>query len=161
MALFPSNPQEARLDATDIRIILALRENARLPVAELARHVGLSPQSVADRMRRLEYDQVIVAYKAELNLAVLGYNTQVLLRIRPAPGSTDQARQLIEASPQILACYRVTDENCFVALMVARGARDLEDTMEPFIPYAQTSASMILKKLDLPDVARLIEREQH
>jgi len=42
------------LDTVDRTIISALRANARIPYADLARLVGLSGPSVADRVKRLE-----------------------------------------------------------------------------------------------------------
>lgn len=49
-----------RLDRTEAAILRELAADARIPLAELARRVGLSAPSVADRVRRLE-DVGIVA----------------------------------------------------------------------------------------------------
>ena len=43
-----------KLDATDIRILRALQQNARLTVKELAARVNLSPSPTFERQKRLE-----------------------------------------------------------------------------------------------------------
>ena len=57
------------LDALDQTLLNELRENARCPVALLARKVGLSRTAVQARMARLERDQVIVGYGVRSGVA--------------------------------------------------------------------------------------------
>ena len=52
------------LDAMDHRILAELTQNARIPVAELARKVGLSKTPVALRIRHLEEIGLITGYRA-------------------------------------------------------------------------------------------------
>jgi DNA-binding Lrp family transcriptional regulator len=50
------------IDAIDQTLLSELRENARCPVALLARKVGLSRTAVQARIERLERDKVITGY---------------------------------------------------------------------------------------------------
>ena len=54
------------VDAVDRRLIALLRGNARMPVVELARRLGVSRATVQNRMRRLEREGVIRGYTVEL-----------------------------------------------------------------------------------------------
>ncbi|MEP5763612.1 MAG: Lrp/AsnC family transcriptional regulator [Halieaceae bacterium] len=54
------------LDSTDRALLAQLRQNARLPVVELARQLGVSRATVQNRMRRLEQDGVILGYTVKL-----------------------------------------------------------------------------------------------
>ena len=47
------------LDATDHALLALLRDNAREPVAALARRLGLSRTTVQSRLERLERQRVI------------------------------------------------------------------------------------------------------
>lgn len=49
------------------RILTALLEDGRLSNAELARRIGLSPPSIAERVRRLEDRGVITGYGARVD----------------------------------------------------------------------------------------------
>ncbi|TIT50747.1 MAG: winged helix-turn-helix transcriptional regulator, partial [Mesorhizobium sp.] len=55
------------LDAADMKILRLLEEDARISTAELARSVGLSAPSVAERLKRLQENGVIEAYSVRIN----------------------------------------------------------------------------------------------
>jgi Lrp/AsnC family leucine-responsive transcriptional regulator len=57
---------------TDRRLLSLLQRDGRLPVAELARRVHLSPTPCLERVRRLERDGYIRGYAADLDPARLG-----------------------------------------------------------------------------------------
>jgi Lrp/AsnC family leucine-responsive transcriptional regulator len=52
-----------RVDEIDWAIIVALQENARLSMAALGREVGLSAPAATERVRRLEQQKIIRAYR--------------------------------------------------------------------------------------------------
>jgi DNA-binding Lrp family transcriptional regulator len=54
------------MDAIDMQLIAALRENARASTAQLAREVGRSRTSVQSRIERLEHEGVILGYGVRL-----------------------------------------------------------------------------------------------
>lgn len=55
------------IDDTDRRLIAALRENARLPSAVLARRLGISRGTVQNRLDRLAEDGVILGFTVRLS----------------------------------------------------------------------------------------------
>lgn len=72
------------LDATNRRLLAELQANARLTLAELGRRVGLSSPAVTERLARLEREEVILGYHAQLNPRVLGLSLSAVIRVRPA-----------------------------------------------------------------------------
>ena len=50
------------MDSTDLQLIALLRQNARAPVAELAQRLRVSRGTVANRIRKLEDEGVLVGY---------------------------------------------------------------------------------------------------
>lgn len=50
------------VDKIDRRLLALLRQNARMPISELARAVSLSPAPVSRRLQRLERDGIIKGY---------------------------------------------------------------------------------------------------
>lgn len=56
-----------QLDNLDRRLIDALRENARAPIAKLARQLGLSRTTVQSRLERLEASGVITGYTVRVS----------------------------------------------------------------------------------------------
>lgn len=57
------------MDETDRRLIGLLRRDARQSAAEIAKTLGVSRATVANRLRRLEADGVIRGYRVELGEA--------------------------------------------------------------------------------------------
>src|SRR6188768_2411553 len=69
------------LDPTDRRLVLALSRDGRRAAADLAKELGLSRQSVTDRIRDLERRGVIRGYRADVDPAALGLGVRAHLRL--------------------------------------------------------------------------------
>lgn len=101
------------LDSTDHKILAALTDNARIPVTELARKVGLSKTPVAARLKALEESGVITGYRASLSPIKLGLTHVSFLEVR----LTDTRQKALEEFNA--AVRRVSEiEECY---MIAGG----------------------------------------
>src|ERR1039457_1828356 len=102
----------ALLDATGIKLLSVLQENARLSYAELGRRIGLSPAATAERLKRLEDAGVITGYRVDIDREALGLPILAVIRMscdgaryRPflkaviAGGEAVAASGVIEQSP--------------------------------------------------------------
>jgi len=135
--------ESADLDAVDNRILALLLKDARTPVAEIARKVGMSSPSVSERIRRLEERGTIEGYAVKLNPAAFGLPLAAWLRIRPVPGQLGTVAEIIKTIPEIALCDRVTGEDCFIARVHVRSVADLERVIDRIIPHAMTNTSII------------------
>lgn len=135
--------ESGALDAVDRRLLEALVADARTPVAELARAVGLSPPSVAERLRRLEEAGVIQGYSARIDPKALGLPLAAWLRVRPLPGELHRVVEILRGVPAIVECDRITGEDCFLARAHVRSVEELERLIDRIIPHAMTSTSIV------------------
>jgi Lrp/AsnC family leucine-responsive transcriptional regulator len=135
--------QSIELDESDRRLIEALDRNARTSTADLARTIGLSPQSTSDRVKRLEDLGVIAGFTVHLDPTALGLGIGAYIRVRPAMGELQRVSKLIEEIPEIVECDRVTGEDCFVAKVFVPRVDDLERVIDRLLPFAQTNTSII------------------
>src|ERR1039458_4655566 len=71
----------ALLDATGIKLLSVLQENARLSYAELGRRIGLSPAATAERLKRLEDAGVITGYRVDIDREALGLPILAIIRM--------------------------------------------------------------------------------
>jgi Lrp/AsnC family leucine-responsive transcriptional regulator len=131
------------LDTTDARLLAELQENARLTHAELGRRVSLSPPAVAERLRRLEGDGVVTAYRAEVDPRTLGYTLGVIMRIRPSARQLHKVAELARETREVVECHRITGEDCFFMRLNLRDVEHLEEVLDRFILYGQTTTSII------------------
>jgi Lrp/AsnC family leucine-responsive transcriptional regulator len=131
------------LDPTNRSILLELQSDARLSLAELGRRVGLSAPAVGERLGRLEREGVIAAYRAELDPRALGYALAAVLRIRPAPRQIAAVAQLARDTPEVVECHRITGDDCFIMKLHVRTVEHLEEVIDRFTPYGQTTTSIV------------------
>lgn len=135
---------DGALDALDTEILKVLAEDARTPMRDLARKIGLSAPSVTERIRRLEEAGVIEGYTVRINPAAVGLPVGAYLRIRPMPGELSRVADLLATLPEVIACDRVTGEDCFVAKALVPTIADLEALIDGLLPYASTNTSIIV-----------------
>ena len=131
------------LDGTNIRLLEEMQSNARLSNAELGRRVGLSAPAVADRLARLEESGAIVAYRTELDPRALGFSLSVVLRIRPAPRELKKVADLAQRTPEVVECHRITGDDCYLMRAWVRDVVHLEELIDRFAPYGQTTTSIV------------------
>jgi Lrp/AsnC family leucine-responsive transcriptional regulator len=131
------------IDERDVKLIALLEANARAPLAELARALGLSPQSVSERLKRLEDVGVLAGFRPELDAKALGLAVGAYIRIRPAMGELARVARIVQEIPEIVECDRVTGEDCFVAKVYVASVEDLERVIDRLIPYARTNTSIV------------------
>ena len=134
---------ERAFDTTDARLLEELQGDARLTNAELGRRVSLSPPAVADRLRRLERDGVITGYRAEVDPKALGYTLGAIMRVRPSARQLPKVAELARESPEVVECHRITGEDCFFLKLHLRDIEHLEEVVDRFLTYGQTTTSII------------------
>jgi Lrp/AsnC family transcriptional regulator, leucine-responsive regulatory protein len=141
--IMPAKLSDQQLDLTNRQLIAALQEDARLSLAELGRRVGLTAPAVGERLGRLEQTGVIRGYHADVDPRALGYELSVILRIRPAPLMIPKVAELAQRTPEITECHRVTGEDCFIMRLHVRDVLHLEELIDRFVPYGQTTTSIM------------------
>lgn len=101
------------MDATDRKILVELQRDGKLTNAELASRVQLTPSPCLRRVRQLEEDGFIVAYRAMLDRNALGYGFQVFVGVvlcREDRAAIEEFEQCIADLPEVLEAYRLFGE---------------------------------------------------
>jgi Lrp/AsnC family transcriptional regulator, leucine-responsive regulatory protein len=141
----PANQRENGLDDANIRLLTELQQNARISFAELGRRVGLSSPAVAERVARLEESGVIRGYRADVDPKAFGLTLGVVIRIRPAPREIPKVAELAQRTPEVVECHRITGEDCFFMKAYVRDVEHLEELIDQFVLYGQTTSSIMQK----------------
>lgn len=100
----------ANLDAIDRKILDELLLDARLPVAELARRVGLSKTPVAQRIKHLEDSGLITGYRAILSPIKLGLSHVTYVEVRltdTREAALTKFNEKVREIPEIEECYMI------------------------------------------------------
>jgi len=99
------------VDDLDRELLTALVHDGRLTFQQLAQMVHLSPNSTADRVRRLRETGVIAGYHAELDLLGMGWTLRSLtdIKLMDHVERQDFERQLVDIA-QVLSATHTTGE---------------------------------------------------
>lgn len=135
--------EKSTLDPVDARLLVLFDSDARLPISELARAVGLSAPSVADRVRRLVAEGVVRNFTVDIDTRALGYQVRAMVRIRPLPGKLHLVERLIQETPQFIECDKITGDDPFLARLVVHSIEEMDDVLEGLSEHAVTSTAVI------------------
>ncbi|MEX0301494.1 MAG: Lrp/AsnC family transcriptional regulator [Leisingera sp.] len=131
-------------DDTDQRLVTLLRENARRPVAELARHLGLARTTVQARIERLETTGVITGYTLKSSAAARPpLQATVLMSIEPRSGPEVLAR--LRSLPGVEVVHTTSGRFDLLAQVVAQSTAELDETIDRIAEArgVQSSESLI------------------
>ena len=101
------------MDETDRRILACLQEDATMPVAEIARRVGLSSTPCWRRIQKLEEGKVIRGRVALLDSQKLNVGLTVFVFIRTNRHALDWLetfKRAVEQIPEVVGFYRMSGE---------------------------------------------------
>ncbi|MFF3227450.1 Lrp/AsnC family transcriptional regulator [Nocardia suismassiliense] len=132
------------LDAVNVRLLNELHADPRLSMSELARRVGMSAPAVTERVQRLERDGVITGFRMEVDPAALGMPVTALVRIRPGPGQLPKIVAAARDTPQVVQCFRITGEDCFLLQVHGPSIGELEEILDGFLMFGQTTTSIVV-----------------
>ena len=138
--------RQAKLDATDIRILEALRENGRIPLAELGRAIGLSQPSMSERVKRLEESGVISGYEARLDHAALGLGLAAIIRLSTDHSAVHKTMAKLRAMKNVTEILRVTGEDCLYVRLAVRDTGELETVVDSLARHGLVKTSVILSE---------------
>ena len=132
------------LDEVNRRLLTELHREPRVSMSELARRVGMSAPAVTERVQRMERDGVITGFRMEVDPAALGLPVTALVRVRPGPGQLPKVTAAARETPQVVECYRITGEDCFLMKVHAPSIQDLEQVLDRFLLHGQTTTSIVV-----------------
>jgi len=138
-----TKPMPAGLDDIDRQLLAALADDARQPVSELARQIGLSSPATAERVRRLEAQGVIERFTVQLDPRALGYTLQAIVRVKPLPGQLHLVEEVIRRIPEFVECDKVTGDDCFICRLYLRSIDQLDEILSKVTERAETSTAIV------------------
>ena len=131
----------------DRALLALLGENARMPVAELARRLSLSRTTVQTRLERLEREGVVAGYAVKLSEAYLSGLVRAHVLITIAPKSLAQVTSELSAIREVTTLHSVSGTFDLIAIIAAPSISDLDrliDVIGEISGVERTLSSIIL-----------------
>lgn len=118
-----------QIDATDQHLLALLRENARAPVADLARRLGLARTTVQARIERMEQGGVIAGYTLRAGARLRPpLQATVLVAIEPRSGPAVLTR--LKSLPGVEVVHTTSGRFDLLAQVSAATTAELDDTLD-------------------------------
>jgi len=131
-------------DKKDRKILKELSLNARQSTYELSKKIGLSPDAIRVRIKRLEESNVIVRYTVLLNLSVLGYHLYTFAQQMKNFDKHSEAkfRTLVEDHPHIIKAVKALGPWDLLVYIIADSSKNFHKTIKQLkSEFSQTIGS--------------------
>ncbi len=116
-------------DEIDQNLMVLLRENARRPIADLARQLGLARTTVQARIDRLETTGMITGYTLRASAATRPpLQATVLISIEPRSGPDVLSR--LRSLPGVQVVHTTSGRFDLLAQVVAATTAELDETID-------------------------------
>ena len=140
------------LDSFDRKILDCLQDNCDMPLAEIARRVGLSTTPCWRRIKRLQDDGVVRARVALLNRKAVNAGVTVFVAVRTAQHNAQWLTRFAKAVasfPEVMDCYRMSGEIDYLIRLVL-----------PDIDAYDAFYKRLIAKVELSDVTSMFAMEE-
>jgi Lrp/AsnC family transcriptional regulator, leucine-responsive regulatory protein len=122
------------LDPIDYRILEILQRDGRATQLEIAKAVGLSQPSVADRIHKLEEKGVISGYAAMVDATRLGKDITAFIGVSiEHPKHFDGFARRILQVPEVQECHRVAGESTYLLKVKTDNTRTLDSLLSQLL----------------------------
>ena len=142
-----------KIDRIDVELMDELRKNSKITIKELSKKFNIHPNTVLQRIRRLETTGIIKRYQAVIDYRKLGYSlTAIIVMDMSKEGmeSIDNLLKGIQHLSELESLYITSGGVDAVAIVHAKNNSDLLEIIKKI--YAQkevskTTTYIVLKQL--------------
>jgi Lrp/AsnC family leucine-responsive transcriptional regulator len=143
--------ESSAIDGIDRAILSELTTSGRATWQQLGPRVGLSPNAVADRVRRLERRKVIVGYRAVVDPVALGRNIEALVFVKMVPNvDREPFESFVRDDEHVDDAVHLTGMHDYLLTVHAHHAGELDDlltTMKTELDVADTETRIVLRRI--------------
>ena len=135
------------MDDLDEHLLTRLRDNARAPVAELARALGLSRTTVQSRLARLERSGVIAGYAVKLAGAYEAARVQAYVMLTIEPKQAAAVSAALKRMPGVRRLESVSGPFDMIVTIDAGGVAEMDaviDEIGAVKGVERTNSSLVL-----------------
>jgi DNA-binding Lrp family transcriptional regulator len=142
----------AVLDATDLKILQALQQNARQTYTLLGKRLGIAHSTVYDRIRKMERHGVVKKYTALVDAEKAGGKSiTAMITVYTDPKVSEKVAQKLCEAPEVLEVYTsLSEELQIMAKVVAETQERLHEfianSVAPLPGVLRVRTSIVTKK---------------
>lgn len=124
------DPTLLPVDDVDLKIICALRQDARITNAEIAKSIGVSEATVRRRIKDLRKKGIITGFSALINCPALENSVKAFIHIKVGPHSVDRVAEKLKDHPRVITLYRILGEYDLICEALFMSMKEMQDFMD-------------------------------
>ncbi|WP_235977103.1 Lrp/AsnC family transcriptional regulator [Sandaracinobacteroides hominis] len=118
------------LDETDRQLLALLREDARQPIAQLAKELGVSRGQLYSRLARLEEKGIVAGYTVRLGAAFTASRIRAHMMIKTLPRYRREVEQALAKLRQVQAIHAISGQYDMIAMLEAGDSARLNELID-------------------------------
>jgi Lrp/AsnC family transcriptional regulator for asnA, asnC and gidA len=139
------------IDGIDKKILRALMADARTPILEIARNVGISGAAIHQRLKKLEKSKLISGSKFIINPKILGYSTLAFVGIYlDKDADLEDITRALKKIPEVTESHYTTGTfSIFIKLLCVDNAHLmylLSNNIQPITGVLRTKSLISLEQ---------------
>ena len=143
-----------QMDDLDTKLVTALLENARMPVATLAKRLGVARSTVQARLERLELSGAIEGYTLRLGQAARAPRVRATVLLQIEPRAMAQVLSRLKTRPEVSQATTTTGRFDLILSLATGSTEELDRSLDEIgmIPGVRSSESLVhlSTKIDRP-----------
>lgn len=149
------NLMTVNLDEIDKAILRELLNDARLSFREIAKRIGVSTATVANKVRRLERAGIIKGYTAIIDVEKLGYDITAVIEVVVSKGKITEVEEEIAKNPNVQAVYDVTGQSDAIIIARFKSRADLSKFIKKMLSmdYVERTITHVVLNVRKEEVA--------
>lgn len=135
-----------QLDEIDQAILQALKANGRLSLRKLAQRVHMTAPAVAERVRRLEDQQIIAGYTIEIDSSKLSpkLTAYIPVFLSKREGIERSFLCFVQKREEICECYRTAGESCYLLKVSVPDHAHLNALLDALLTYGSYRLHLVI-----------------
>ncbi len=130
-------------DATDLKILSLLREDARISIKHIAEKTFLSPPAVSARIEKLEKDGYIQGYYTHINPQAFGFNIKAFINLEVEPVQKKEFYPYIRSCMNVVECNCVTGDYAMLIEVLFRTTAELDHFIGELQHFGKTKTQIV------------------
>lgn len=102
----------------DVRLLEALRDDARQSARQLAERLSVSPSTISNRLRDLRARGILVGFRPDIDYAKLGFGLVAITKIKVRGDALPAIVEALAADDRLTHVYEITGD--FDVLVIGR-----------------------------------------
>jgi Lrp/AsnC family leucine-responsive transcriptional regulator len=131
-------------DELHYAILNELQLDARISNAEIGRRVGLTAPAVAERIKRMQDEGIIMGFTVNINFRQLNYAQKVLVAVKLPHGYINVFLKEAEKMEGVTDIIHTTGEYCFFVGITVASSDELSQILNRFGKFGETTTFSVL-----------------